>query len=311
MRVDDHPHQPLTSGSRGRCQSSRNIGCIARGQGAVAVTDEAIEKIKAMITSGAARRRPAPQGGGPGRRPRALPRLAARGGPRAGPGQHPRRAPWRRNLRDEPGAARLARGANFIVDFHRDDTVLEFLEVRRILEPGRHRHGSGADQPRRSQGPAGAAGQPGVEPDPEELVEKDMTSTAGSWSSAGSSVLASLLASMSGPTTRLGVARGSPRPGPDTNVRRAPSDPRRAHRAPRPRGPGRRCISPGRAVARAVRKAWRGARTRAVADGNLRRAFGLPGVSAPACVDEPGTGIGVSPATRPPTGASRAVDPRR
>src|SRR5919201_914322 len=24
---------------------------------------------------------------------------------------------------------------NFIVDFHRDDTVLEFLEVRRILEP--------------------------------------------------------------------------------------------------------------------------------------------------------------------------------
>src|SRR6516225_7313580 len=33
----------------------------------------------------------------------------------------------------EPG--RLLEAMSFIVDFHRDDTVLEFLEVRRILEP--------------------------------------------------------------------------------------------------------------------------------------------------------------------------------
>ena len=29
----------------------------------------------------------------------------------------------------------LLEALSFIVDFHRDDTVLEFLEVRRILEP--------------------------------------------------------------------------------------------------------------------------------------------------------------------------------
>jgi len=28
-----------------------------------------------------------------------------------------------------------------LVEFHRDDTVLEFLEVRRILGAGRHRDG--------------------------------------------------------------------------------------------------------------------------------------------------------------------------
>jgi len=30
----------------------------------------------------------------------------------------------------------LLEALSFIVDFHRDDTVLDFLEVRRILEPG-------------------------------------------------------------------------------------------------------------------------------------------------------------------------------
>jgi len=102
----------------------------------VPVTDEAIDKIKAMIVSGEL---------GPGAR---LPReadLAERLGLS------------RNSLREAVKALSLIRvldvrqgdgtyvtsldpnllldAMTFVVDFHRDDTVLEFLEVRRILEP--------------------------------------------------------------------------------------------------------------------------------------------------------------------------------
>jgi Bacterial regulatory proteins, gntR family len=92
----------------------RNIGSILGrniGSGgeaiAVALTDEAIEKIKSMIVSGALR---------PGDRlPNEvdlsaelglsrLPLLAAGGGERALDGEHPRRAAGRRHLPDQPGS---------------------------------------------------------------------------------------------------------------------------------------------------------------------------------------------------------------
>ena len=48
---------------------------------------------------------------------------------------------YRRGHREDQGhdhvrrAALLLEALSFIVDFHRDDTLLEFLQVRRILEP--------------------------------------------------------------------------------------------------------------------------------------------------------------------------------
>lgn len=102
----------------------------------MAVTDEAIEKIKGMIVSGALR---------PGDRLPKESELAADLGLS------------RNSLREAVRALSLIRildvrqgdgtyvtsldpqllleALSFVVDFHRDDTVLEFLAVRRILEP--------------------------------------------------------------------------------------------------------------------------------------------------------------------------------
>lgn len=102
----------------------------------MAVTDEAIEKIKGMIVSGALR---------PGDRLPKESELAADLGLS------------RNSLREAVRALSLIRildvrqgdgtyvtsldpqllleAMSFVVDFHRDDTVLEFLAVRRILEP--------------------------------------------------------------------------------------------------------------------------------------------------------------------------------
>lgn len=102
----------------------------------MAVTDEAIEKIKEMIVSGALR---------PGDRLPKESELAAELGLS------------RNSLREAVRALSLIRildvrqgdgtyvtsldpqllleAMSFVVDFHRDDTVLEFLAVRRILEP--------------------------------------------------------------------------------------------------------------------------------------------------------------------------------
>ena len=102
----------------------------------MAVTDEAIEKIKAMITSGALR--------AGDRLPKEADLAAALGLSRNSL-REAVRALALVNILDvrrgdgtyvtslEPHI--LLEALNFIVDFHRDDTVLEFLQVRRILEP--------------------------------------------------------------------------------------------------------------------------------------------------------------------------------
>src|ERR1700761_9323487 len=102
----------------------------------VAITDEAIEKIKEMIVSGALR---------PGDR---LPReadLAERLGLSRNSLREAVKALSLIHVLDvrqgdgtyvtslEPSV--LLEAMAFVIDFHRDDTVLEFLEVRRILEP--------------------------------------------------------------------------------------------------------------------------------------------------------------------------------
>ena len=175
----------------------------------MAVTDEAIEKIKAMITSGALRA---------GDR---LPKeadLAADLGLSRNSLREAVRALALVNILDvrrgdgtyvtslEPQA--LLEALNFIVDFHRDDTVLEFLQVRRILEPAATAMAAERITPEEVQGLQELLDSLGPNPDPEDLVEKDMEFHRRIVACAGNSVLSSLLETMSGPMTRARVWRG-------------------------------------------------------------------------------------------------------
>jgi GntR family transcriptional repressor for pyruvate dehydrogenase complex len=103
----------------------------------MAVTDEAIEKIKAMIDSGQL---------GPGDRlPREEELAATLGLSRSSLREAVRALTFVRVLDVRHGDGTyvtslqpelLLDALNFIVDFHRDDSVLHFLEVRRLVEPG-------------------------------------------------------------------------------------------------------------------------------------------------------------------------------
>jgi DNA-binding FadR family transcriptional regulator len=175
----------------------------------VAVTDEAIVKIKAMITSGALKA---------GDR---LPReadLAAELGLSRSSLREAVKALSLVNILDvrrgdgtyvtslEPRL--LLEALTFITDFHHDDTVLEFLQVRRILEPA----ATAMAAERISDSQVGELrvliDSLGPDPQPEELVRNDLEFHRSIVACAGNSVLSSLLESMSGPTTRARVWRG-------------------------------------------------------------------------------------------------------
>jgi DNA-binding FadR family transcriptional regulator len=175
----------------------------------MAVTDEAIEKIKDMIVSGALR---------PGDRLPKESELAADLGLS------------RNSLREAVRALSLIRildvrqgdgtyvtsldpqllleALSFVVDFHRDDTVLEFLAVRRILEPAATALAAaripGADLDVLDAQLDALGEQPSVE----ELVAADLEFHRGIVQASGNSVLCSLLDGLSGPTTRARIWRG-------------------------------------------------------------------------------------------------------
>lgn len=175
----------------------------------MAVTDEAIEKIKEMIVSGALR---------PGDR---LPReneLAAELGLS------------RNSLREAVRALSLIRildvrqgdgtyvtsldpqllleALSFVVDFHRDDTVLEFLEVRRILEPAATAMAAARIGDARLDELAAELDSLGDRPSLDELITADLEFHRAIVRASGNSVLCSLLDGLSGPTTRARVWRG-------------------------------------------------------------------------------------------------------
>jgi DNA-binding FadR family transcriptional regulator len=175
----------------------------------MAVTDEAIEKIKEMIVSGALR---------PGDRLPKESELAAELGLS------------RNSLREAVRALSLIRildvrqgdgtyvtsldpqllleALSFVVDFHRDDTVLEFLAVRRILEPAATAMAAAritTDELDELQDRLDALG---AQPSVEELVAADLEFHRGIVAASGNSVLCSLLDGLSGPTTRARVWRG-------------------------------------------------------------------------------------------------------
>ncbi|MER5880249.1 FadR/GntR family transcriptional regulator [Streptomyces sp. NPDC060235] len=175
----------------------------------MAVTDEAIEKIKGMIVSGALR---------PGDRLPKESELAADLGLS------------RNSLREAVRALSLIRildvrqgdgtyvtsldpqllleALSFVVDFHRDDTVLEFLAVRRILEPAATAMAATLIGEAELDALEDQLDKLGPEPSVEELVAADLDFHRGIVRASGNSVLCSLLDGLSGPTTRARVWRG-------------------------------------------------------------------------------------------------------
>ncbi|MFJ9738741.1 FadR/GntR family transcriptional regulator [Streptomyces sp. NPDC101166] len=175
----------------------------------MAVTDEAIGKIKAMIVSGALR---------PGDRLPKESELAAELGLS------------RNSLREAVRALSLIRildvrqgdgtyvtsldpqllleALSFVVDFHRDDTVLEFLAVRRILEPAATAMAASLISERRLDALDAQLDKLGQAPSVEELVSCDLEFHRAIVRGAGNAVLCSLLDGLSGPTTRARIWRG-------------------------------------------------------------------------------------------------------
>lgn len=174
----------------------------------MAVTDEAIEKIKGMIVSGSLR---------PGDRLPKESELAAELGLS------------RNSLREAVRALSLIRildvrqgdgtyvtsldpqllleALSFVVDFHRDDTVLEFLAVRRILEPAATAMAASRISEQQLNALTAQLDLLGDEPSVEELVAADLEFHRGIVQSSGNSVLCS-----------SSTASPGPRPGPGSGA---------------------------------------------------------------------------------------------
>jgi DNA-binding FadR family transcriptional regulator len=96
---------------------------------------------------------------------------------------------------------------SFVVDFHRDDTVLQFLEVRRILEPAATAmaaQGMSDQEIAELAVMLDALDDAGVDA----LVANDLEFHRRIAAGAGNAVLSSLLETLSAPTTRARIWRG-------------------------------------------------------------------------------------------------------
>jgi GntR family transcriptional regulator, transcriptional repressor for pyruvate dehydrogenase complex len=179
----------------------------------VALTYEAIEKIKQMIISGRVR---------PGEK---LPReadLAAELGLSRNSLREAVKALSLINVLDvrqgdgtyatSLAPSLLLEALSFIVDFHRDDTVLEFLEIRRILEPAATALAAARmpDEDRVELGKVLDAADASAPVD--EFVAADMEFHRLIAVGSGNSVLASLVDNISVPTARAREWRGMTEP---------------------------------------------------------------------------------------------------
>jgi GntR family transcriptional repressor for pyruvate dehydrogenase complex len=96
----------------------------------------------------------------------------------------------------------------FVIDFHRDDTVLEFLEVRRILEPAATAMAATRMTPDETAELRGLLAKLGENPSVEELVANDLEFHRRIALGSGNQVLCSLVDGLSGPTQRARIWRG-------------------------------------------------------------------------------------------------------
>ncbi|GIF46864.1 GntR family transcriptional regulator [Asanoa ferruginea] len=175
----------------------------------MALTDEAIDKIKGMIMSGEL---------GPGDR---LPKeadLADRLGLSRNSLREAVRALSMIRVLDvrqgdgtyvtslEPNL--LLDALSFVVDFHRDDTVLQFFEVRRILEPAAAALAADRMLDDDIDKLQLVLDDLGDEPTIEALVANDIEFHRQIAIGADNAVLASLVEGLSGPTMRARIWRG-------------------------------------------------------------------------------------------------------
>ena len=179
----------------------------------MALTDEAIDKIKQMIISGRVR---------PGEK---LPReadLAAELGLSRNSLREAVKALSLINVLDvrqgdgtyatSLAPSVLLEALSFIVDFHRDDTVLDFLEVRRILEPAATALAAVRMSTEDRIELGNVLEKVDVDTPVEELVAADLDFHRQIAVGTGNPVLASLVDNMSAPTTRARVWRGMTEP---------------------------------------------------------------------------------------------------
>jgi GntR family transcriptional regulator, transcriptional repressor for pyruvate dehydrogenase complex len=175
----------------------------------MALTDDAINKIKQMIVSGELR---------PGDR---LPReseLAERLGLSRNSLREAVRALSLIHVLDvrqgdgtyvttlEPSL--LLDAMAFVVDFHRDDTVLQFFEVRRILEPAAAAMAAGVMSDEDIGSLRKLLDELGSTPSVEELVANDIEFHRRIAAGSGNPVLCSLIEGLSGRTQRARIWRG-------------------------------------------------------------------------------------------------------
>jgi DNA-binding FadR family transcriptional regulator len=175
----------------------------------VAVTDEAIEKIKSMILSGALR--------AGDKLPREADLAAELGLSRSSLREAVRALALANILDVRQGDGTyvtslqvplLLEALSFVVDFHRDATVLEFLRVRRILEPAATAMAAQRITPEQSRQLSALLDRLGPHPEIEDLVASDLEFHRAIAACSGNSVLCSLLETLSGPATRARVWRG-------------------------------------------------------------------------------------------------------
>jgi GntR family transcriptional repressor for pyruvate dehydrogenase complex len=175
----------------------------------MAVTDEAIEKMRAMIVSGELR---------PGDRlPREADLATTLGLSRNSLREAVRALSLVRILDVRQGdgtyvsslaADSLLEALNFIVEFHHDASVLELLEVRRILEPAASARAAVLITAPTIEHVAEILGRANADSPVEDLVKADVEFHRAIALAAGNSVLASLIESLSAPTQRARVWRG-------------------------------------------------------------------------------------------------------
>jgi DNA-binding FadR family transcriptional regulator len=175
----------------------------------VAVTDEAIEKLKEMIVSGALR---------PGDRlPREADLATSLGLSRSSLREAVRALSLVRILDVRQGdgtyvsslaADTLLDALGFIVEFHHDASVLELLEVRRILEPAASARAATRIDDEALAELEQVLNRSTLESSVEDLVKNDLEFHRAIAVASGNTVLASLIENLSGPTQRARVWRG-------------------------------------------------------------------------------------------------------
>ncbi|HEY2984034.1 MAG TPA: FadR/GntR family transcriptional regulator [Jatrophihabitantaceae bacterium] len=175
----------------------------------MAVTDEAIEKLREMIVSGRLK---------PGDRlPREADLATSLGLSRSSLREAVRALSLVRILDVRQGdgtyvsslaADSLLDALSFIVEFHHDASVLELLEVRRILEPAASARAAVLIDDTSLASLEEILDRSTPDSAVEELVRNDVEFHRAIAVASGNTVLASLIESLSGPTQRARVWRG-------------------------------------------------------------------------------------------------------